>query len=213
MTGKTRGLAALLKNDVTCLVAVHCVCHRLALACTDTNEELQVIKNVQTEVTQLWKIFENSPNKLAAYLKVQEEMKKVTVGAKASRKIGKRLKKACKTRWLSFDSAINAVCSDLPSILQTLRQLKTVPSCHCLLKGLVRAKKVGTIYILHGVLPVLSDLSKVFQQGTINFAHINPSISACKEKLLALATKKVPIKKLQNDLAEGGFLAITDIKY
>jgi len=42
MTGKTRGLAALLKKDVTSLVAVHCVCHRLALACIDTNEELQV---------------------------------------------------------------------------------------------------------------------------------------------------------------------------
>jgi len=35
----------------------------------------QVIKNVETEVTQLWKIFEKSPKKLAAYLKVQEEMK------------------------------------------------------------------------------------------------------------------------------------------
>ena len=35
----------------------------------------QVIKNVETEVTQLWKTFEKSPKKLAAYLKVQEEMK------------------------------------------------------------------------------------------------------------------------------------------
>lgn len=58
MTGKIRGLAALLMNDVTSLVAVHCLCHRLALAYIYTNEELQVIKkNVGTEVTQLWKIF------------------------------------------------------------------------------------------------------------------------------------------------------------
>ena len=69
MTGKTRGLAALLKKDVISLVAAHCVCHRLALACTDTNEELAVIKKVEMEVTQLWKIFDNSPKKLAAYLK------------------------------------------------------------------------------------------------------------------------------------------------
>ena len=71
MTGKTRGLAALLKKDVISLVAVHCVCYRLALACTNTNEELAVIKEVETKVTQLWKIFDNSPKKLAAYLKVQ----------------------------------------------------------------------------------------------------------------------------------------------
>ena len=86
ITGKTRGLAALLKKDVISLVAVHCVCHRLALACTDTNEELAVIKEVETVVTQLCKIFDNSPKKLAAYLKVQEEMKQLTLGARAKAK-------------------------------------------------------------------------------------------------------------------------------
>lgn len=105
------------------------------------------------------------------------------------------------------------MCSDLPSILQTLCQLKTDPSRYGLLKKLVKAEKVGTICILHDILPVLSDLIKVFQQGTINFGHINPSISACKDKILALATKNVPIKTLQSDLAEGGSLAFTDIKY
>ena len=67
-------------------MAVHCVCHRLALACTDTNEELAVIKEVETVVTQLCKIFDNSPKKLAAYLKVQEEMKQLTLGARAKAK-------------------------------------------------------------------------------------------------------------------------------
>lgn len=44
----------------------------------------------------------------------------------------------------------------------------------------------------------------------INFGHIvNLSISACKDKLLALATKEVPIRRLQNE----GFLAITDLKF
>ncbi|CAH3159168.1 unnamed protein product [Porites lobata] len=92
------------------------------------------------------------------------------------------------------------------------RQLKTDPSRYGLLKKLVKAEKVGTICILHDILPVLSDLIKVFQHGTINFGHIHPSIPACKDKLLALATKKVPIKRLQSDLAEGGSLAFTDIK-
>ena len=79
MTGKTRDLA-LLRKDVTSLV------------------ELEVIKDVETEVTQLWKVFDNSPKQLAAYCKVQQEMKEVTLGAKANKRIGKRLKKACKTR-------------------------------------------------------------------------------------------------------------------
>ena len=75
-----------------------------------------------------------------------------------------------------------------------------------------KVKKVGTIYILREVLPVLTELSRVFQQGMINFAHIKPPITACKEKLLALVENQSPIKKLWHDLAEGGTLAVTEIK-
>ena len=140
-------------------------------------------------------------------------MKQLTLGAKANKRIGKWLKKACKTQWPSFDNAIAAVCSDLPSILQTLRHLKADPSCYGLLKKLMKVKKIGTIFILHEVLPVLSDLSRVFQQVTINFAHIKTSITVCKEKLATLVESKSPIKKLQDDLAEGGTLAVTEIKF
>jgi len=104
--------------------------------------------------------------------------------------------------WLSFDSGVATVCSDLPSILQTLCQLKSDPSRYGLLKKLVKAKKVGTIHILRDVLPVLSDLSKVLQQGTINFAHINPSNYVCKEKLLVFAAKFAP--KESDDFVEYG---------
>ena len=61
-----------------------------------------MIKEVEREVTQQWEIFDHSAKKLAAYLKVQDEMKQLTLAAKANKRIGKRLKKACKTRWLSF---------------------------------------------------------------------------------------------------------------
>lgn len=68
------------------------------------------------------------------------------------------------------------------------------------------------IYILCKVLHVISDLSRVFQQGMINFAHIKPSITVCKKKLLTFVESKSPVKKLLNDLAEGGTLAGTEIK-
>ena len=77
----------------------------------------------------------------------------------------------------------------------------------------MKVKKIGTIYILCEILPVLSDLSRVFQQDTINFAHIKPSITVCEEKLATLVESKSPIKKLQDDLAEGRTLAVTEIKF
>ena len=116
---------------------------------------------------------------------------------KGKKRISKQLKKACKTRWLSFDNAIAAVCSDLLSILQTLHQLKADPSCYDLLKKLMKVKKIGTIYILCEVLPVLSDLSRVFQSlfARRKFPHL------------------LRANLRQDNLAEGGTLAVNEIKF
>ena len=73
MVGKKNGLAAKLKDVNPSLISVHCICHNLALACTDAKDDanLKFIKEVETVVTQLWKLFENSPKRLACYLKAQ----------------------------------------------------------------------------------------------------------------------------------------------
>ena len=41
--------------------------------------------------------------------------------------VAKKLKKACDTRWLSFNSAIQSLYADLVAVLQTLKQLKQDP--------------------------------------------------------------------------------------
>lgn len=41
-----------------------------------------MIEEVEREITQQWEIFINSPKKLAAYLKVQNEMKQLTLSHK-----------------------------------------------------------------------------------------------------------------------------------
>jgi hypothetical protein len=43
MVGKKDVLATKLKRENSSLIAVHCICHRLALACTDANTELKSI--------------------------------------------------------------------------------------------------------------------------------------------------------------------------
>ncbi|XP_033100762.1 zinc finger protein 862-like, partial [Anneissia japonica] len=105
MVGKNNGLAAKLKAVNPSIITVHCICHRLALACTDSNVALKYIDEVQLIVTQLWKLFEYSPKKMAAYLKCQQSIKNIVLGESNKNIICKKLKKACKTRWLSFDNA------------------------------------------------------------------------------------------------------------
>lgn len=52
MIGKKDGLGAKLKRLNKCLIATHCVCHRLAIACTDTNSNLKCVGNVETYMLQ-----------------------------------------------------------------------------------------------------------------------------------------------------------------
>ena len=64
MMGKTGGLAAKLR-DKHCptLLNIHCVCHRLALACTHSVADIAQVGRVETNLRQLWKYFDNSPCK------------------------------------------------------------------------------------------------------------------------------------------------------
>ena len=77
LVGRKNGLGGKLKDVIPRLISVHCVCHKLALACTDAKDDvnLKFIREVETVVTQLWKVFENSPKRLACYLKVQQQRK------------------------------------------------------------------------------------------------------------------------------------------
>ena len=94
MLGKHNGVAAKLKEKAPALVNVHCVCHKLALACVDSVSSLNFIKNVETMLRQLWQWFENSPKRMAALLKVQVNVKaSKNLSDKAAKILTKRMKK------------------------------------------------------------------------------------------------------------------------
>lgn len=211
MVGRKNGLAAKLKDVNPRMISVHCICHKLALSCTDAKDEanLKFIKEVETVVTQLWKLFENSPKRLACYLKVQQELKRLQLHEKSRKMVARKLKKACDTRWLSFNSAIQSLYTDLVAVLQTLKQLKQdpdQPAAYGLLKKINKVKFIGAVYILKWILPILATLSKSFQKGAINYASIKPSIEYTKDRLNEVKSTEEPIKQLQHDLASGGRL-------
>ena len=123
--------------------------------------------------------------------------------------VAKKLKKACDTRRLSFNSAIQSLYSDLGSVLQTLKQLKQdpdQPAAYGLLKKINKVKFIGAVYILKCILPILATLSKSFQKGAINYASIKPSIDYSKDRLNKVKITEEPIKQLKQDLSSGGRL-------
>ncbi|XP_052261749.1 E3 SUMO-protein ligase KIAA1586-like [Dreissena polymorpha] len=201
MVGKRGGVAALLRLKNPTLINIHCICHKLALSCTDSNEGITYIKEVELILRQLWSYFENSPKRMAAYLKLQMQFKHMNLSKGASKTVASRLKKACRTRWLSLDSSVKAVHNDYEALVTTLAQSQTEDAMALgLLKKIKTMKFLGTIYILKDVLPVLSNLSRVFQRDTFCFSSIIPEINRAKDKLNGILEEETPLVSLQSDI-------------
>ena len=199
MIGKNNGVAAQLKELNPVIINVHCICHKLALACTDTNKEIAYIKRVEDTLRQLWTYFENSPKRLAVLLKMQINIKKCSLQLKEKSKqiLVKRMKKACSTRWLSFDKSVAALYQEYEAVLHTLQALDKggCATAHGLLNRLKEGKFVGVLFILKDVLPILSNLSKAFQGGSVAFSQIVPLINATKASLEELLETNSPVQK------------------
>ena len=96
MLGRNNGVAAKLKAIAPSVIAVHCVCHRLALACADSNQELSYIEKITTYLTELWKLFEYSNQKMAVFMKTQLNLINLQLLPSVKKKTAKKIKKACK---------------------------------------------------------------------------------------------------------------------
>ena len=209
MIGKTNGVAAKLRQSNDKLLNMHCVCHRLALGCTDSCQELKFIKEVEDVLRQLWYYFHNSPKKTACFLKCQIELKKVSLShsEKTKKLLAKRLKKACQTRWLSFDASVTAALQSYEAILLSLQEIDDATAIG-LISKLKSVKFLGALYILNAILPVLSSLSKQFQAGNFHFSMIRPAVNQAISTLATLKETGEPLQKLQADI--DSFTRISD---
>ena len=119
-------------------------------------------------------------------------MNDITLTNKTSkRKIVKKLKKACQTCWLSFNSAIQPAWESFPAIIQFLLKLKDDdPTCQGLLVQLNNARFLSCLYLLKHVLPHLDNLSKPFQHSTVNFGHLKPDVVRAKAAVDEVTTSE-----------------------
>ena len=207
MTGKNTGVATRLKAENKRLINVHCICHRLALACGDANDNVTYIKTIEKILIQLWSLFKNSAPKTAKYAKAVVSANQVKLSKPGRKKLKKRFRKACRTRWLSTERAIEGVYDDYEALTQTLANLKCEGDSAAI--GLLTQiiKFIGAVYLLHEALPILSHLSKAFQEGAVSFAAIAPAIKFTTDELEEIEKQQTPCKRLKEDLAEGGRLS------
>lgn len=206
MVGKREGLAAKLKRDCPQMINIHCVCHKLALACVDADQDLKYVDHMATIIRQLWQSMENSSKRTKAYMKTQMQLHSIGLNRKSKKKVFKKLKKACKTRWLSFNNSVASLFEDLPAVMLALSSLpESDAMAYGLLQNIKNAKFIAALYILHSVLPHLAYLSMAFQKGKVNFGHIEPALQCTKDALEELKTGQM-LQKLKTDLTLEGKL-------
>lgn len=208
MVGKENGVTAKLKREAKMLLNVHCICHRLALACGDANDHISYIKTVEKVLIQLWSFFHNSGKRTAAFTKAVIASAELQISHSAKKRVVKRVKKATRTRWLSTESTVDGIFLNFVPLTQTLQNYSNErdPVAINLITQIKSKKFLGAVYLLHEVLPILSHLSRAFQKGNISFAVIAPSVEFILEELKSVAEKQSPLERLRTDLAEDGRL-------
>ena len=115
-------------------------------------------------------------NRTAAYGKAVMAIKAINLSAMGRKKVSKSSKKACRTRWLSMEKAIDWVFEDFEAVPDFALYER---GWRCLGNRSAQTgniKFLSAVYILHAVLPALAHLSKAFQKGNVSFAAIAPAI-------------------------------------
>ena len=115
---------------------------------------------------------------------------------KSKEKLATKVQKACRTRYLWINLWRVCVETCQPFFRPCDGKNKdSNPTAIGLLKKFLKPDFIGVLYILKGILPVLSILSKVFQKGSISFSRISPAIKASKDSLKKLVQENITVKE------------------
>ena len=146
-------------------------------------------------------LFQNSPKRLACFLKTQLALRLAEVQYKEEtiKCLSRILKKACQTRWLSFDSSVTAALRDYEAIVLTLQHLDDATALGLLMK-MKTVKFLGVLYILRSILPILSILSKQFQADCFHFSMVKPAACHAIAALQEVKESQKPHSDLQRSI-------------
>ena len=119
MTGKKGGIAAMFQKDEQCenILNIYCICHWLALVCSDTGDKLKFLKDFELTMLQLWSFFKNSPKCLKVYIKVAMQIKMFfDLPKKQPKKTGKKSKEGLSDKVLKL--SVDTVYCEIPGLLK-----------------------------------------------------------------------------------------------
>ena len=106
------------------LFDIHCICHRLALACEDKGDDYKFKRKADEILIELWRFFKNSPKRLQIYMVTFSAKEFDSLAEKKKKNYIKPPKKTCRTRWLSLHAGVDAGFVEYKGLIYTLKKRK-----------------------------------------------------------------------------------------
>ena len=191
---QSAGVTTRLKQINPWVLSTHCIARRLALARGQAADSDRYLKRYQDMINAIYK-FHHYSGKHSAILK---EMQAILNSAE------RKFKQTFHTRWLSFDGAVDAILANLdPLISALIGDSDSDPSAEGLLKFISNFSLLVSTHFLCDVLPLLSRLSKSFQQQQVDFTAISDGVSVTVAALESLKSTPGPrLRKYLGDIPD-----------
>ena len=179
MTGRSCGVGVQLLQGSPGLVHVHCVAHRLNLACVDAMKQEKYLELLKGNVNSLYSYFHASSIRSNNLKAQQEALDEPQV----------RLKHAIDIRWLALYDAVAAVHASYGSLVAAItskaenKQLSI--KAQAVHKFITEFSFPAVIALLCDVLKIVTNLSKKFQSSNIDLSSVEPSVTIAISQIMA----------------------------
>ena len=200
MFGRKGGLGVLLGQDAPLLTHVHCVAHRLSLACSDAAKEIPFLRSYKDTLKNLYIHVSGSGVRVKKLESMQAIMEEPQL----------KLKDPISVRWLAMESAVSTVhkCyGAIVSYLQSNEGKNTVGDVIAdgLLKEVLHYKFPAFTAILSDILAVIGRLSKQLQAETLDLSELMPLKDSALGRLNGLKELKGPCEtEFQSQVSVNG---------
>ena len=169
MFGKKAGVGVQLKKEAPMLVHVHCVAHRLSLACSDAAKDIPYLTAYKDILKNLYIHVNGSGVRTYKLEEMQEVMEEPNL----------KMKDPLNIRWLAMKNAVKTVHRCYGAIvmyLQSNEGKNTVGDCIAegLLKDILHYKFPAFIAILSDILSKIGILCKQLQSDSLDLSQSIP---------------------------------------
>ena len=186
MTGAHQGVAAKLKEKAPCMVATHCLAHRLALAAEGplhdpAHKDMLTYLDTHFFVTlkQLYSYFDHSSVRTARMVDVCDKLNMAH----------KKIVLPSFTRWLSHDAVVRCIKELLPALISLFKeddQRHDNHYAHGLLRCVTEYYFIASLLMFTEVLPSFARLSRIFQTASLDFSILDGEIRTLTDILMTL---------------------------